>query len=183
MNRIKYYLTAVMLAVTSLMNAQTSDFVRVRDGQFLCGGKPYYYIGANLWYGAILGSTGQGGNRQRLICELDVLKTNGMTNLRVMIGANGPNGVPAKVQPTLQIRPGVYNDTIFDGLDFLLAEMGKRGMKAVLFFTNSWEWSGGYGQYLEWSGKGKAPIPAIDGWPAYMDFVKKYATCKQCTEL
>ncbi len=183
MNKIKYYLTAILLTLTSLMNGQTSDYVRVQDGQFVCGGKPYYYIGANFWYGAILGSTGQGGDRDRLIHELDLLKANGMTNLRVMIGADGPNGVPSKVQPTLQIRPGVYNDTIFEGLDFLMAEMGKRGMKAVLFFTNSWEWSGGYGQYLEWSGKGKSPIPAIDGWSAYMAFVRKYATCRKCTEL
>ena len=38
----------------------------------------------------------------------------------------------------------------------LLAEMGKRQMHAVLYFNNSWEWSGGYGQYLEWAGEGKA---------------------------
>ena len=28
--------------------------------------QPYYYVGTNFWYGAILGSEGQGGNRERL---------------------------------------------------------------------------------------------------------------------
>ena len=51
----------------------TKSFITVRDGQFYQGDKPYRYIGANFWYGAILGSEGQGGNRQRLCQELDSL--------------------------------------------------------------------------------------------------------------
>lgn len=47
-----------------------------------------------------------------------------------------------KVEPTLQEAPGVYNDTILAGLDYLLMEMGKRKMVAVLYLNNSWEWSG-----------------------------------------
>ena len=42
------------------------NFVTVNDGHFYRDGKPYYYVGTNFWYGAILGSEGQGGNRQRL---------------------------------------------------------------------------------------------------------------------
>lgn len=56
-------------------------------------------------------------------------------------------------------------------------------MYAVLYFTNSWEWSGGYGQYLEWTGHGVAPIPSKDGWNTYIDYVSQYATCDECTEL
>jgi mannan endo-1,4-beta-mannosidase len=145
--------------------------------------KPYYFIGTNFWYGAILGSKGQGGDRVRLIKELDFLKSNGIENLRVLIGSDGENGVASKVEPTLQIKPGVYNDSIFDGLDFLLAEMGKRKMMAVLYFTNSWEWSGGYSQYLNWAGKGKNPIPSEDGWPVYMNYVKQYASCHKCENI
>lgn len=159
------------------------EVVRMQSGQFFLNGKPYYFVGTNFWYGAILGSKGEGGNRERLVRELDFMKAHGIENLRVLIGADGENGVPSKVEPTLQKKPGVYNDTIFDGLDFLLAEMGKRNMKAVLFFTNSWEWSGGYSQYLNWVGKGKNPVPSVDGWPAYMDYVKQYAGNNACKEL
>ena len=137
-------------------------------------GKPYYYVGANFWYGAILGSEGTGGNRKRLCQELDSLKALGVNNLRVLVGADGKSGVPTKVEPTLQTAPGVYNDTILAGLDYLLMEMGKRDMLAVLYLNNSWEWSGGYGQYLEWAGFGKIPVPAIDGYEAFMNYVKQF---------
>ena len=45
-------------------NEQAEDkFVKVVDGHFQRNGKPYYYVGTNFWYGAILGSEGRGGNR------------------------------------------------------------------------------------------------------------------------
>ena len=161
----------------------SDKFAKVKGTQFFVEGKPYHFLGANFWYGSILASKGVGGDRERLLKELDFLKSNGIDNLRILIGSDGENGVMTKVEPTLQIKPGVYNDTIFDGLDFLLSEMGKRKMYAVLYFTNSWEWSGGYGQYLNWAGKGKNPIPNIDGWPAYIEYVKQYASCDECHKM
>ena len=53
------------------MNAQ---FVQVKNGRFVRDGKPYYYVGTNFWYGAILASNGQGGDRHRLHKELDRMK-------------------------------------------------------------------------------------------------------------
>lgn len=47
-------------------------------------------------------------------------------------------------------------------------------MVAVLYLNNSWEWSGGYSQYLAWAKGDKAPVPAVDGWPAFMDYVKEF---------
>ena len=173
-----------LLAAFSLVAcAQTSPFVTVRDGHFEKGGKPYYYVGTNFWYGAILGSEGQGGDRERLVKELDYMKEIGIDNLRILVGSDGERGVTTKVEPTLQIRPGVYNDTILAGLDYLLMEMGKRQMVAVLYLNNSWEWSGGYGFYLEHAGEGKQPRPNEDGYPAYMKAMSKYATNKKAHEL
>lgn len=187
MNSIKssitLFSTILFLSVVSCSPKSGSELVSIKNNQFILHNQPYYFVGTNFWYGAILGSKGQGGDRERLIRELDFMNANGIDNLRILIGADGENGVPSKVEPTLQTAPGVYNDTIFDGLDFLLAEMGKRGMKAVLYFTNSWEWSGGYSQYLNWAGKGKNLVPSVDGWPAYMDYVKQYATCSECHEM
>ena len=105
---------------------QQSPFIQVKEGHFLRNGKPYYYVGTNFWYGAILGSEGQGGNRQRLLRELDNLKALGIDNLRILVGSDGEQGITTKVEPTLQKAPGVYNDTILAGLDYLLMEMGKR---------------------------------------------------------
>lgn len=151
------------------------SFIKVNaDGQFVRDGKPYYFVGTNFWYGAILGSEGEGGNRERLHKELDFLKSIGINNLRVLVGADGENGIKTRVEPSLQVAPGVYNDTILAGLDYFMNELRERDMTAVLYLNNSWEWSGGYSVYLQWSGHGDAVEPAVDGWPAYMEYVKQF---------
>lgn len=142
-----------------------------------------YYIGTNFWYGAILASQGQGGDRERLARELDSLQAYGINNLRVLVGADGLPGVEAKVEPTLQLEPGVYNDTILDGLDYLLAELGKRNMYAVLYINNAWEWSGGYSQYLSWAKNTHWPTPQEVGYPAYMNSCAEWSRCEEAQEL
>jgi mannan endo-1,4-beta-mannosidase len=162
---------------------KTQSFVRVQNGRLVIDEKPYYFIGTNFWFGAILGSEGQGGNRDRLAKELDFMKSIGINNLRVLVGADGYPGQEVKVMPTLQLEPGVYNDTIFDGLDYFLSELGKRNMYAVLFINNSWEWSGGYGQYLNWAGKGDVPEEGVRDWIKFQKHVSQYAGCEECKEL
>lgn len=162
---------------------ESSPFVSVRDGHFVQGGEPLYFVGTNFWYGAILGSEGKGGDRARLVRELDSLCAVGVKNLRVLVGGDGPDGVPTRIEPTLQKEPGVYNEDIFEGLDYLLCEMGRRGMTAVLYVNNSWEWSGGYGMYLEWAGRGKAIIPSVDGYVPFMEQMAQFATCEEAKEL
>lgn len=173
----------MLMALLWAPQASAGSFVSQRDGQLWRDGAPYYFVGTNFWYGAILGSTGQGGDRRRLCAELDRMKRLGMDNLRILVGSDGRRGVKTKVEPTLQEAPGVYNDTILAGLDYLLQEMGRRGMVAVLYLNNSWEWSGGYGYYLEQAGEGRAPRPNEDGYPAYMKFVEKFANCEKAHQL
>ena len=175
-------LTIAAAALLCSCQAQKPSFVKVEDGQFVCENYPSHFVGTNFWYGAILGSEGVGGDRERLEAELDTLKALGMVNLRVLVGGDGPDGIPTRVSPTLQKEPGVYNDTIFRGLDYLLAEMAERDMKAVLYINNSWEWSGGYGMYLEWAGAGKALIPAEVGYTAYCESVSQFVTNEKAKE-
>ena len=185
-SKLSIFAVAVILLVSACQTKQeqtTSPFVKVENGHFVKDGKPYYYVGTNFWYGAILGSEGQGGDRERLAKELDYMKSIGIDNLRVLVGSDGERGVTTKVEPTLQVAPGVYNDTILAGLDYLLQEMGKRQMVAVLYLNNSWEWSGGYGFYLEHAGAGKQPRPNEDGYPAFMEAMSKYATNQKAHEL
>ena len=166
MKRIAYLY--VVMALAALIGCQSNqaekdiEFVTTRDGRFYRGDTEYKFIGANFWYGAVLASEGQGGNRERLQKELDLMQEVGITNVRVLVGGEGPDTVASHVLPVLQPEPGVYNDTILQGLDYLIAELEKREMTAVLFLNNSWEWSGGYGAYLEWAGCG--PVPGWSDW-------------------
>lgn len=176
-------LACVLLLSCETKKADPDNFIKVENGRFTLNGEPYYFIGTNFWFGAILGSEGEGGNRDRLIQELDFMKANGIVNLRVLVGADGLDGISAKVEPALQPTAGQYNDTIFDGLDFFLAELGKRNMHAVLFLNNSWEWSGGYSQYLYWSGHGDVPMPNVSGWDVFSKYLGQYAKAEKAQEL
>lgn len=167
MKRIAYFLAAIALAGVyacqqSGKTAESTDYVQVRDGKFYRGTEEYKFIGTNFWFGAILASEGLGGNRERLARELDLMQEVGITNVRVLASGEGPDTVASHVLPVLQPQPGVYNDTILRGLDYLIAELEKRQMTAVLFLNNAWEWSGGYGAYLEWAGCG--PVPDWSDW-------------------
>ena len=160
------------------------EFIKVKDGLFYNKNKAYYYVGANFWYGSVLGSTTSAGNRTRLLKELDFLASKGMTNLRIMVGSDLSVEHPKRVSPALQTKPGVYNEELLEGLDFLLAEMGKRKMVAVLYLNNSWDWSGGYGQYLEWNGYGPSlsVVDTVVSWNEFQAFTSQFHTCQPCME-
>jgi mannan endo-1,4-beta-mannosidase len=174
-------LAVLTLCIVRITPAQSS-FVKVKAQQFTVDGNPYYYIGTNYWYGAIIASPGLYGDRTRLLRELDFMKANGITNLRIQAGAEGPDNEPFRVTPSLQVSPGKYNDEMLDGLDFLLAEMGKRGQHAILFLNNSWDWSGGFAQYLNWNGYGAIPYPMVkpNTWPQFMNFAGQFLNCDNC---
>lgn len=166
-------LTLMSLFIPSAMAGERADgIVYCEDGRLMLDGKPYRFIGTNFWYGAMLGAPD--GNRERLAAELDTLHSLGLDNLRILAGADASRSIPYHVEPTLQTAPGVYNDAQLDGLDYLLSEMEKRGMKAVIYLNNSWEWSGGYTTYLEWAGEGVAPLPLVDGYKTYVNYAAKF---------
>src|SRR5262245_46499713 len=75
--------TTFLAASVSAADEQ-SGFVTVKGRQFQRDGKPYYFAGANMWYGMYLGSPGKTGNRARLTNELDQLAAQGVDNLRVL---------------------------------------------------------------------------------------------------
>ena len=186
MKKVIVMMMAIVLAAScgSKQSASESSSFVVRQGAgFALNGEEYRFVGTNFWYGAILGSEGQGGDRQRLCRELDELHALGLDNLRILVGSDGERGVKAKVEPTLQVAPGVYNDTILAGLDYLLQQMDERGMKAVLYLNNSWEWSGGYGFYLEQAGVGKTPSPQEAGYQTFMQHVAQFSANEKAQQL
>ena len=179
-NRFFKTLSLALILTAIACNAQ--EKITVKGNQFYKGDKPYSYIGTNYWYGSMLASK-KIGDRKRLLRELDVMKKNGIDNLRVLVGADGGK-YDFTVRPALQYEQGKYDEDLLDGLDFLINEMSKRKMYAVLYLTNNWEWSGGMSQYLEWNGKGTVPVPAIppNTWPQFMAYTEQFHSCEPCME-
>lgn len=155
--------------------APPADFVKVDGTRFLRHGEPYCFVGANLWYGCNLAALAEGGDRDRLRRELDLLRSLGVDNLRVM-GASEGLGQPNTVWPPIQPELGRYDERLLDGLDFLLAEMARRNMLAVVYLNNYWEWSGGMAQYVSWLDGEPVPNPFFPeySWDQFMNFSARF---------
>ncbi|HVF46534.1 MAG TPA: cellulase family glycosylhydrolase [Pyrinomonadaceae bacterium] len=179
--------TIVLILVSATLVASSlaqGPFVAARGHQFILDGRPHYFVGTNYWYGGLLGlEKDRKRGIERLRRELDFLKANGVTNLRIMAGAEGTgllNGVE-RVGPPLQPAQGEFDESVLDGLDIVLVEMAKRKMHAVIFFSNNWEWSGGFQQYLIWNrvvpDKWLAAKPT---WDELRDIVAQFYSCEAC---
>lgn len=167
-------LTLLTVNAVRITYSQNTEFITVKDGNFYIGDMPYYFIGLNFWFGMHLGAENKYADRERLVRELDYLKEIGVNNLRVLASSEGPDTEPFRVKPSLQPEPGVFNEEILKGLDFLLAEMDKREMRAVLILNNFFQWSGGMAQYISWATGEPIPYPEVDG-NTWMDFMTNSA--------
>ena len=176
MNRRTLLLSAAALCATRLA-AQPAErpgpgsFVRRDGARFAIGDRTYRYGGTNMWYAAYLGADARFGDRARLRRELDALSELGVDNIRIL-GSSELSPLKNSITPAFRTADAAYNETLLRGLDFALAEMGKRGMRAVIYLTNFWEWSGGMMTYLYWVNGGKyvnMNDPAHP-WPEFPDF-------------
>lgn len=159
----------IVTACSTFFVKTSPEFIKVNGTHFSLAGKPYYFLGTNLWYGCYLGSRGETGNRGRLKKELDLLTSLGIKNLRIL-AASEDSEIKNSLKPAIQIERGIYNEDLLEGLDFLLNEMQKRNMYAVVFLNNYWEWSGGMAQYNSWSNLEKVADPEDQkvGWGEFM---------------
>lgn len=153
-----------------------SPFVRVEGTQFTLRGTTFHDVGANFWAAMNLGSRGPGGDRARLVRELDRLRAMGVRSVRILGASEGPDSEPYRVVPSMQKEPGRYDDDVVDGLDFAIAELKKRDMVAVVCLNDTWPWSGGMAAYLQWHGAPRPPYPMEPpyDWGAWQDYVVKF---------
>lgn len=168
---------ATSLAVSALTQgrpamarpAPPTGFVRREGTALTLDGRPYRFVGANLWYAAWI------ADQPRLGRELDALAALGVTNLRIAASAE-LSPLKNSVRPAFRDEAGAYDERLLTGLDRAMAEIGKRGLKTVLYLTNFWEWSGGMATYLLWTNGGRyidMNDPAHP-WPAFPDFVSGF---------
>ena len=161
-----------------------STYVTARGHGLYRNGRPYRFVGANYWYGGLLAlEKDPKRGIDRLRRELDFLKANSVTNVRLMAGAEGSgliNGV-TRVGPPVQPEAGSFDEHVLKGLDRVLYELGKRHMTAVIFLSNNWEWSGGFQQYLLWNDiEPQRFIKDKPTWDEYRDLVSQFYSCEPC---
>ena len=183
---ILYAAIAAILLITSCTrkDAGTTPYITTRGTKLIKNEAPYNFIGTNMWYASILGSTGEGGDRERLCKELDMLKSIGIDNLRILAGPDAGSALANPAKPYLQQAPGLLNDTLLAGLDYTIAELEKRDMQAVIYLNNAWDWSGGYGFYLKECGYGDSPNANVPGgYDRYVDYSAQFSRSEEAQQL
>jgi mannan endo-1,4-beta-mannosidase len=163
------------------------NFVTVRDRRFELQGRPYFYIGANLWYGCYLSDPALPDGRQRMVRELDRLQSLGVTNLRLLAGSE-TSPLAGAIPRGITRAPRDWDEDLLRGLDFSLAEMARRNMRGILFVSNYWQWSGSFAQYVRWITGETIPDPdlpamAKGNWAGFMQFSARLYTTPAANDL
>jgi mannan endo-1,4-beta-mannosidase len=168
-------MSALLASCAAVPTVPRAPFVRVAGTTFRKNETPYRIAGTNLWPAAYLGAGSPTGNRDRLRRELDRLIALGIDNVRIL-GSAEHSPLKNSVRPTFRDQSSNYNEALLSGLDYALAEMGRRDMRAVIYLTNFWEWSGGMMTYLYWNNGGRymdMNDPAHP-WPEFPDMSSEF---------
>ncbi|CAL5055953.1 unnamed protein product [Urochloa decumbens] len=118
-------------------------FVRANGTRFTLGGRPFYSNGFNAYWLMYMASD-PAADRSKAAAALEEAARLGATLVRTW--AFGDGGYRA-----LQVSPGVYNEEVFTGLDYVITEAKKRGVHLILSLVNNWEGYGGKKQYVQWA--------------------------------
>jgi mannan endo-1,4-beta-mannosidase len=165
----------------------TGNFVAVRNGRFELRGHPYCYIGTSIWCGCYLSDAKLSGGRKRMIRELDRLRSIGVTNIRLLAGSE-TSPLAGAISRGITRAPRDWDEDLLAGLDFCLAEMARRNMRAILFVSNYWQWSGGFAQYVRWITGDTIPDPdkpvmARGNWSSFIKFSARFYVTPAANQL
>ncbi|XP_010263608.1 PREDICTED: mannan endo-1,4-beta-mannosidase 7-like [Nelumbo nucifera] len=119
-----------------------SGFVRTSGPHFVLNGSPYYANGFNAYWLMYMAS--DPSQRSKVSSAFQEASTHGLTVARTWAFSDGG-------YKPLQYSPGSYNEQMFRGLDFVIAEARRYGIKLILSLANNYENFGGKKQYVEWA--------------------------------
>ncbi|CAN6239316.1 unnamed protein product [Urochloa humidicola] len=134
-----------VFALAAAVFVQTGDgaaFVRANVTRFTLSGRPFYSNGFNAYW--LMYMATDPADRSKAAGALEEAGRLGATLVRTW--AFGDGGYRA-----LQVSPGVYNEEVFRGLDYVIAEAKKRGVHLILSLVNNWDGYGGKKQYVQWA--------------------------------
>ncbi|CAI9116782.1 OLC1v1018023C1 [Oldenlandia corymbosa var. corymbosa] len=129
------------------------DYIKIAGGQFILGGSSFYINGFNAYWFMIFGS--DPSRKDKVSTAFKEAIDHGLTVARIWAFSDG-GGTEA-----LQYSPGSYNENIFQGLDFVISEAKKYGVRLILSLVNNHNDFGGKKQYVEW-GRSKGQSLASD---------------------
>ncbi|KAK1433409.1 hypothetical protein QVD17_10319 [Tagetes erecta] len=119
------------------------NFVQIKEANFVINGSPFLFNGFNAYW--MMNVATDPEERCKVTQVLQDAANAGLSVCRTWAFADGAD------DKALQISPGVYDERVFQGLDFVVAEARKYGIRLILSFVNNYKDFGGRPQYVEWA--------------------------------
>ncbi|KAL4020165.1 hypothetical protein IC575_018935 [Cucumis melo] len=139
---MKLWVLVLLLAIFIHGVAGGDGFVRTGRTRFLLNGSPYYANGFNAYWLMYVAS--DPSQRSKVSSVFREASSHGLTVARTWAFSDGG------YRP-LQYSPGNYNEQMFQGMDFVVAEARRFGIKLILSLVNNYENFGGKKQYVNWA--------------------------------
>ncbi|XP_030551839.2 putative mannan endo-1,4-beta-mannosidase 9 [Rhodamnia argentea] len=119
-----------------------NGFARTSGTRFVADRKPLYLNGFNAYWMMYLAS--DNSTRDKVATAFQEATKSGMNIARTWAFSDGGGRA-------LQTSPGVYNEDMFKGLDFVISEARKNRVYLILSLANNWKDFGGRNQYVQWA--------------------------------
>ncbi|KAJ0975475.1 hypothetical protein J5N97_017440 [Dioscorea zingiberensis] len=112
-----------------------------KGNQFVLDGRPFFVNGFNTYWLMIFAT--HEPNKGKVTDVLHQASSVGLNVCRTWAFNDA-------CWMALQITPGVYDENVFQALDFVVSEAKRFGIRLILPFVNNWEEYGGKAQYVKW---------------------------------
>ena len=147
--------------------AANVGFVRAQGGQFVLDGAPFRFVGTNAYYLMVSAAWGDPSYTDQTMALATQL---GFSVLRAWAFNDGSNN-----GPMLQPAPGVFDETAFRGLDYVLYKADQAGVRLILTLVNRWSDYGGMPKYVQWCSPG-SPVDTFYSHPGCRQLYKNYVS-------
>ncbi|KAI5668959.1 hypothetical protein M9H77_18812 [Catharanthus roseus] len=122
--------------------SSASGFVQSRGSQFVLNGSKFLFNGFNSYW--MMHVAVEPADRYKISNVFREASAAGLTVCRTWAFSDGGDRA-------LQISPGVYDERVFQALDFVVSEAKKHGVRLILTLSNNYKDFGGRTQYVNWA--------------------------------
>lgn len=157
---------AIALLWAASVEPSATEFITTQGTQFMQGCRVFHPVGFNLESLAQaayepVGATaneGEHGGRRRLASHDAISdnrhKVDELLRTAAQAGLNVMRTWAHTTDPKhpLQVKPGVYDESTFRALDYVLWAAQRAGLRVMLSMVDTWKHAGGMDEFVDWCG-------------------------------
>ncbi|KAL5715801.1 mannan endo-1,4-beta-mannosidase [Ranunculus cassubicifolius] len=143
-------------------------FVKTSNTQFVLNGSPFLFNGFNAYW--MMHVAVDPSQRYKVSQVFRDASAVGLTVCRTWAFSDGGD-------QALQLSPGVYNERVFQALDFVVSEAQKYDIRLVVSLVNNYNDYGGRPQYTQWAKNAGVPVSSDDDFythPVLKNYYKNH---------